>query len=70
MGDIEHEARVLGIDPAHMAELILARGGTRTVPDRLMRRYVYDIAPGDRSRWLRLRDTGREVTSTGASTAS
>lgn len=64
MSDIEHEARVLGIDPVGVAELILAKGGERTVPDRLMRRYVYDIAPGDRNRWLRLRDTGREVTLT------
>lgn len=27
-----------------------------------MRRYVYDIVPGDRSRWIRLRDSGRGVT--------
>jgi adenylate cyclase class 2 len=64
MSDIEHEVRVLEIDPAHVAGLILAKGGERTVPDRLMRRYVYDITPGDRSRWVRLRDTGNEVTLT------
>lgn len=64
MSDIEHEARVLAIDPARVADLILTKGGERTVPDRLMRRYVYDITPGDRTRWIRLRDTGSEVTLT------
>ncbi|RFS86346.1 CYTH domain-containing protein [Actinomadura spongiicola] len=64
MTDIEHEARVLAIDPARVAGLIIAKGGRRTVPDRLMRRYVYDITPGDNTRWIRLRDTGAEVTLT------
>jgi adenylate cyclase, class 2 len=27
-----------------------------------MRRHVYDIVPGDMSRWIRLRDTGIETT--------
>jgi len=29
-----------------------------------MRRYVYDIVPGDRSKWIRLRDTGGGTTLT------
>ena len=29
-----------------------------------MRRYVYDIVPGDLSKWIRLRDTGEESTLT------
>jgi adenylate cyclase class 2 len=29
-----------------------------------MRRYVYDITPGDQSKWIRLRDTGNETTLT------
>ncbi|MFI0487454.1 class IV adenylate cyclase [Actinomadura sp. 9N215] len=64
MSDIEHEARVLEVDPASVATLILAKGGVRTTPDRLMRRYVYDITPGDHTRWVRLRDAGGEVTLT------
>jgi adenylate cyclase class 2 len=60
---IEHEAKILEVDPRSMEELILAKGG-RKVAERFMRRYVYDITPGDRSKWIRLRDTGSEVTLT------
>lgn len=63
MSDIEYEAKVLGIDPDAIAKVILDRGGTE-VGEVLQRRYVYDIDPADRSRWVRLRDTGREVTLT------
>lgn len=57
----EFEAKALDIDPAELAQRIAAAGGTH-VSDRVMRRYVYDITPGERSRWIRLRDTGSEVT--------
>ena len=59
----EFEAKVLEIDPDEMAETILARGGRR-IGEALMRRYVYDIVPGDESKWIRLRDSGSEVTLT------
>ena len=59
----EYEARILEIDPKAIAERILALGG-EAHGEKFMRRYVYDIKPGDQSRWLRLRDTGREVTLT------
>lgn len=61
--NIEHEAKVLDIDPAMVEESILELGG-RKLGDRLMRRHVYDVIPGDRSTWIRLRDTGDEVTLT------
>lgn len=57
----EFEAKVLDIDPAATAARIVAEGGVK-VGDAMMRRYVYDIVPGDESRWIRLRDTGHEVT--------
>lgn len=60
---IEHEAKVLDIDPAAAQQLILDKGG-KLLGEKLMRRYVYDITPGDQSKWLRLRDTGSEVTLT------
>lgn len=60
---IEHEAKILDIDPGAIEEAILTQGGVR-LGERLMRRYVYDIAPGDMSKWIRLRDTGSEVTLT------
>lgn len=59
--DIEYEAKVLGVDLETLVGRILRAGGTH-VADRLLRRHVYDISPGDTSRWIRLRDTGREVT--------
>ncbi len=59
----EFEAKVLDIDMAAVAELITSLGGTR-VRHGLLRRYVYDITPGDQSRWIRLRDTGGTATLT------
>jgi len=60
---IEHEAKILDVDPELAERLILGKGGVK-VAERLMRRYVYDITPGDQSKWIRLRDTGTEVTLT------
>ncbi|MEU0091837.1 hypothetical protein [Kribbella sp. NPDC006257] len=57
---IEFEAKVLDIDPDSLADEILRLGGRR-VGYRVMRRYVYDIQAGDKSRWIRLRDTGTSV---------
>jgi adenylate cyclase, class 2 len=62
---IEYEAKILDIDPAEIAARILAAGGQQVSETRLQRRYVYDITPGDQSRWLRLRDAGTgEITLT------
>lgn len=60
---IEYEAKVIRINPIVISKQILACGG-RQVGEAFMRRYVYDIVPGDKSRWIRLRDTGNEVTLT------
>ncbi|MBO4204652.1 CYTH domain-containing protein [Micromonospora echinofusca] len=57
----EFEAKVLDIDSAQMTASILSRGGQRRGETLLQRRYVYDITPGDESRWIRLRDTGAGV---------
>jgi len=59
---IEHEAKVLDVDLIETAALILAKGGEQVGETKLMRRYVYDITPGDLSKWIRLRDTGDETT--------
>lgn len=59
---IEHEAKVLYIDLDEARTMILAKGGQQQGGPKLMRRYVYDIVSGDLSQWLRLRDTGSEVT--------
>ena len=63
MSAIEYEAKVLDIDLDQVARRILEKGGT-DLGEVLQRRYVYDIAPGDASRWVRLRDTGSQVTLT------
>lgn len=60
---IEFEAKVLDVEPGEVADRILLLGGRR-VGTRMMRRYVYDIQAGDESRWIRLRDSGAEVTLT------
>jgi adenylate cyclase class 2 len=58
----EYEAKVLDIDPSAMTELIRSRGGQQVSEPTLQRRYVYDITPGDQSKWIRLRDTGNNST--------
>lgn len=60
---IEFEAKILDIDPAALAALILDKGGQR-LGEKFLRRYVYDVVPGDRSKWVRLRDTGDDTTLT------
>lgn len=60
----EYEAKILNIDPTEMTDLVLTNGGQLVAPRRLMRRYVYDIIAGDESQWLRLRDTGDDITLT------
>ncbi|MDA3623956.1 class IV adenylate cyclase [Saccharopolyspora sp. WRP15-2] len=60
---IEHEAKILDVDADILQKRILAEGGHKH-GETLQRRYVYDIAPGDATRWIRLRDTGREITLT------
>ena len=58
----EYEAKILKIDPGAIEARILANGGRRVRGPVLMRRLVYDITPGDESRWLRLRDSGDVTT--------
>lgn len=63
MVPIEHEAKILDIDPESTEQLILNAGGQK-LGEKFMRRFVYDITPGDESKWIRLRDTGTETTLT------
>ncbi|MEV6257082.1 CYTH domain-containing protein [Nocardia sp. NPDC051911] len=58
---IEHEAKILDIDPGAIEQHLIDKGG-RKLGERFMRRYVYDIAPGDDSKWIRLRDNGNGTT--------
>ncbi|WP_067894370.1 class IV adenylate cyclase [Nocardia vaccinii] len=58
---IEHEAKILDIDPETTERHIIDEGG-RKLGQRFMRRYVYDITPGDESKWIRLRDNGNGTT--------
>jgi adenylate cyclase class 2 len=59
----EFEAKVLDIEPDSLVDKILRCGGRRT-GYAVMRRYVYDIDSGDQSKWIRLRDSGTQVTLT------
>ena len=63
MSEIEYEAKVLDIDIEQVIQRILDKGGT-DLGEVFQRRYVYDIDPDDSSRWVRLRDTGDQVTLT------
>src|SRR4051812_32992961 len=59
----EFEAKVLDIDPVSITDKILRCGG-RLIGDSWMRRYVYDVVRGSPAKWIRLRDTGAEITFT------
>ncbi|HEX4393311.1 MAG TPA: class IV adenylate cyclase [Mycobacterium sp.] len=61
---IEHEAKILDIDLEAFARKVHDKGGYQVGRERLMRRYVYDIARDDPSRWIRLRDDGGNATLT------
>ncbi|MFC9876422.1 class IV adenylate cyclase [Nocardia salmonicida] len=58
---IEHEAKILDIDPDTIERHILDKGGHK-LGERFMRRYVYDITPGVDGKWIRLRDNGSRTT--------
>ncbi|MFD6397315.1 class IV adenylate cyclase [Nocardia sp. NPDC060249] len=58
---IEHEAKILDIDPDAIDRRILDKGGQK-FGERFMRRYVYDIDPGVDGKWIRLRDNGNSTT--------
>jgi adenylate cyclase class 2 len=60
---IEHEAKIIDIDRVATEKLILDKGG-ESLGEKFMRRYVYDIVPGDQSKWIRLRDDGTATTLT------
>jgi len=59
--EIEHEAKVLEIDPEGTAAAILALGGVDH-GEVLQRRYVYDTCPPVTGKWVRLRDAGGRAT--------
>jgi adenylate cyclase class 2 len=56
----EFEAKILDIEPETMC-ILLIEAGAAHLGNKLQRRYVYDI-PGRPGAWVRLRDTGTEVT--------
>jgi adenylate cyclase, class 2 len=60
-GVTEFEAKSLEVNPQGTAERIAEAGGVH-VAERVMRRYVYDVRHGVAGKWIRLRDTGEEIT--------
>jgi adenylate cyclase class 2 len=60
---IEHEAKIRDIDRAATEKVIPNKGGEK-LGEKFMRRYVYDVVPGDQSKWIRLRDDGTVTTLT------
>lgn len=56
----EFEAKILNVEPEKI-RATLAEAGAEHVADRFQRRYVFNI-PDRPDAWVRLRDTGSEVT--------
>lgn len=60
---IEFEAKILDIS-VPVIKARLKKLGAKKVSERNMRRYVYDIIPGNKGKWIRLRDDGEKITLT------
>lgn len=61
---IEKEIRILEIDKKKFVRQILSMGAKPISEDMLQKRYVYDIDPNDKSKWMRLRTNGKKTTLT------
>ena len=59
----EIEERVLEINKEEVIKL-LEEAGAKKVGEWYQRRYVYDFKPKRENEWIRLRDTGEEITLT------
>ena len=59
----EIEERVLNIDEIAMVSKLENLGATK-VGEWMQKRYVYDFNPKRNGQWIRLRDTGKEITLT------
>ena len=63
MNNIEHEAKLLGINPVEIRQK-LEKLGVVKVGEYNFRRYVFDTIPATQNRWVRLRSNGVETTLT------
>ena len=61
---IEKEIRILEIDKKKFVRQIVGMGAKPVMEDVLQKRYVYDIEPNDKSKWMRLRTNGKKTTLT------
>ena len=61
---IEKEIRILEIDKKKFVRQIIGMGAKPVMEDVLQKRYVYDIEPNDKSKWMRLRTNGKKTTLT------
>lgn len=60
-GQIEFEAKVLGVDPEDIRGR-LNRCGAEKVGNYYFKRYVFDTIPPDPNKWIRLRTDGSKTT--------
>lgn len=61
---IEKEIRILEIDKEKFIKEIVQKGAVKVSEETLQKRYVYDIDPNDKSKWMRLRTNGKKTTLT------
>ncbi len=60
----EIEVKLLGVDKYKIIEKLKRELGATCLGEFAQKRYVYDVAEGDKSRWIRLRQKGDAVTLT------
>ena len=60
--DIEHELRILEINPEQIEDTILKLGGKKIHERIMQRRYTYNVNPETRNKWVRLRTNGKTTT--------
>jgi len=63
MSAIEYELRILEVDPASINKKIISIGG-ELVGSYSFRRYVFNVKPPVKGRWIRLRTNGQHSTLT------
>lgn len=59
----EYEVKVLEIDHDEMVKKLESMGAVKKL-DALQERYIYDLIPEDKSKWIRLRTNGKKTTLT------
>ncbi len=63
MNNVEYEIKVLDIDTTSVEQDILRLGGQK-IGEQKFKRYIFDVNPPTKNKWIRLRTDGQKTTLT------